>query len=138
MEKKNLEIIKIFQAYNFSNYKFDPSVIRGLEYYTGPIFEVNLNFEVKNLKGQAIQFGSIGGGGRYDNLVNNFGNLDCPATGISIGLDRLVFALMQKKDFKIKAKRPVIICTFDKNNTKKYMRDWVQISSRWHPDANGE
>jgi len=115
------EIIKIFQAYNFKNYKFDPSVIRGLEYYTGPIFEVNLNFEVKNLKGQVIQFGSIGGGGRYDNLVNNFGNLDCPATGISIGLDRLVFALMQKKDFKIKSTRPVIICVFDKSRIKEYI-----------------
>jgi len=115
------EIIEIFQAYNFKNYKFDPSVIRGLEYYTGPIFEVNLNFEVKNLKGQAIQFGSIGGGGRYDNLVNNFGNFDCPATGISIGLDRLVFALMQKKDFKIKATRPVIICVFDKSKIKEYI-----------------
>jgi len=116
-----LEIIKIFQAYNFKNYKFDPSVIRGLEYYTGPIFEVNLNFEVKNSKGQAVQFGSIGGGGRYDNLVSNFGNLDCPATGISIGLDRLVFALMQKKDFKIKSTRPVILCTFDKNKIKEYV-----------------
>ena len=89
--KDILEIIKIFKAYNFTNYIFDPSVIRGLEYYTGPIFEVNLNFEVKNLKGKVIQFGSIGGGGRYDNLVSNFGNLDCPATGISIGLDRLVY-----------------------------------------------
>ncbi|RPG05357.1 MAG: histidine--tRNA ligase, partial [Pelagibacteraceae bacterium TMED247] len=116
-----LEIIKIFQAYNFKNYKFDPSVIRGLEYYTGPIFEVNLNFEVKNSKGQIIQFGSIGGGGRYDNLVSNFGNLDCPATGISIGLDRLVFALMQKKDFKIKSTRPVIICVFDKDKIKEYI-----------------
>ena len=116
-----LEIIKIFQAYNFKNYKFDPSVIRGLEYYTGPIFEVNLNFEVKNSKGQTIQFGSIGGGGRYDNLVSNFGNLDCPATGISIGLDRLVFALMQKKDFKIKSTRPVIICVFDKGKIKEYV-----------------
>jgi len=116
-----LEIIKIFQAYNFKNYKFDPSVIRGLEYYTGPIFEVNLNFEVKNSKGQAIQFGSIGGGGRYDNLVSNFGNFDCPATGISIGLDRLVFALMQKKDFKIKSTRPVIICVFDKDKIKEYV-----------------
>ena len=115
------EIIKIFQAYNFNNYQFDPSVIRGLEYYTGPIFEVNLNFEVKNLKGKTIQFGSIGGGGRYDNLVNNFGNLDCPATGISIGLDRFVFALMQKKDFKIKSTRPVIICVFDKNRIKEYI-----------------
>jgi len=116
-----LEIINIFKAYNFKNYQFDPSIIRGLEYYTGPIFEVNLNFEVKNLKGQAIQFGSIGGGGRYDNLVSNFGNLDYPATGISIGLDRLVFALMQKKDFKLKAARPIVICIFDKNNTKQYV-----------------
>jgi histidyl-tRNA synthetase len=81
-----------------------------LEYYTGPIFEVNLNFEVKNSKGQAIQFGSIGGGGRYDNLVSNFGNLDCPATGISIGPDRLVLALMQKKDFKIKLHDQYYMC----------------------------
>ena len=116
-----LQIIKIFEAYNFKNYKFDPSVIRGLEYYTGPIFEVNLNFQVKNLKGQTIQFGSIGGGGRYDNLVSNFGNLDCPATGISIGLDRLVFALMQKKNFQIKSTRPVIICIFDKDKIKEYV-----------------
>jgi histidyl-tRNA synthetase len=115
------EIIKIFKAYNFKNYKFDPSVIRGLEYYTGPIFEVNLNFEVKNSKGKAIQFGSIGGGGRYDNLVNNFGNFDCSATGISIGLDRFIFALMQKKDFKIKSTRPVIICVFEKNRIKEYI-----------------
>jgi len=119
--KDILEIIKIFQDYNFKNYKFDPSVIRGLEYYTGPIFEVNLNFEVKNLKGQVIQFGSIGGGGRYDDLVSNFGNIDCPATGISIGLDRLVFALMQKKDFKIKCTKPVIICVFDKSRIKEYI-----------------
>ena len=116
-----LEIIKIFEAYNFKNYKFDPSVIRGLEYYTGAIFEVNLNFEVKNSKGQTIQFGSIGGGGRYDNLVSNFGNLDYPATGISIGLDRLVFALMQKNDFKLKAIKPIVICVFDKNNAKQYV-----------------
>ena len=116
-----LEIINIFNAYNFKNYKFDPSIIRGLEYYTGPIFEVNLKFDVKNLKGQNIQFGSIGGGGRYDNLVSNFGNLDYPATGISIGLDRLVFALMQKKDFKFKSTRPIVICVFDKNNTKQYV-----------------
>ena len=133
-----LEIIKIFQDYNFKNYKFDPFVIRGLEYYTGPIFEVNLNFEVKNSKGQAIQFGSIGGGGRYDNLVSNFGNFDCPATGISIGLDRLVFALMQKKDFKIKSARTVIICVFDKSRMKEYIEilnklRMLNISSEIYP-----
>ena len=124
-----LKILKIFEAYNFKNYKFDPSVIRGLEYYTGPIFEVNLNFQVKNSKGQTIQFGSIGGGGRYDNLVSNFGNLDCPATGISIGLDRLVFALMQKKDFKIKSTRPVIICVFDKDKIKEYINILSKLRS---------
>jgi len=127
--KDILEILKIFEAYNFKNYKFDPSVIRGLEYYTGPIFEVNLNFQVKNSKGQTIQFGSIGGGGRYDNLVSNFGNLDCPATGISIGLDRLVFALMQKKDFKIKSTRPVIICVFDKDKIKEYINILSKLRS---------
>jgi histidyl-tRNA synthetase len=115
------EIVKIFEAYNFTNYQYDPSVIRGLEYYTGPIFEVNLNFEVKNFKGKTIQFGSIGGGGRYDNLVSNFGNLDCPATGISIGIDRLVYALMQKKEFNIKSNRPVVICIFNKENNKEYI-----------------
>ena len=133
-----LEIIKIFEAYNFTNYQYDPSVIRGLEYYTGPIFEVNLNFEVKNSKGKKIQFGSIGGGGRYDNLVNNFGSLDCPATGISIGIDRLVYALMQKKEFNIKSNKPVVICVFSKANIKNYvgilknLRD-ANISSEIYP-----
>jgi histidyl-tRNA synthetase len=120
--KDILEIIKIFKTYNFTNFKFDPSVIRGLEYYTGPIFEVNLNFDVKNSKGQIIQFGSIGGGGRYDNLVRNFGNLDFPATGISIGIDRLVYALMQKKEFNIKSNKPIVICVFDKNSIAEYIK----------------
>ena len=116
-----LEIFKIFKDYGFTNFEFDPSIIRGLEYYTGPIFEVNLKFDVKNNKGQVVQFGSIGGGGRYDNLVNNFGNFDAPATGISIGLDRLVYALMQKKEFKVKQSKPVVICVFDKNLMKEYI-----------------
>jgi histidyl-tRNA synthetase len=117
-----LEILKLFKDYNFNNFEFDSSIIRGLEYYTGPIFEVNLKFDVKNNKGQVIQFGSIGGGGRYDNLVNNFGNYEAPATGISIGLDRLVYALMQKKEFKIKQSKPVIICIFDKDAMKEYIK----------------
>jgi histidyl-tRNA synthetase len=116
-----IEILKIFNDYKFSNFEFDPSVIRGLEYYTGAIFEVNLKFDVRNNKGKVIQFGSIGGGGRYDNLVNNFGNYDAPATGISIGLDRLVYALMQKKEFKVKQSKPVVICIFDKSSMKDYI-----------------
>ena len=133
--------MKTFNDYTFTNYEFDPSVIRGLEYYTGPIFEVNLKFDVKNNKGQVIQFGSIGGGGRYDNLVNNFGNFEAPATGISIGLDRLVYALMQKKEFKIKQVKPVVICVFDKNLLKDYvklqtiLRD-AGISTEIYPGEN--
>ena len=115
------EVLKIFKDYNFDNFEFDPSIIRGLEYYTGTIFEVNLKFDVTNNKGQVIQFGSIGGGGRYDDLVNNFGKYDASATGISIGLDRLVYALMQKKEFKVKQSKPVVICVFDKNSMKEYV-----------------
>ncbi|WP_075533871.1 histidine--tRNA ligase [Candidatus Pelagibacter communis] len=117
-----IEIFKIFKDYNFNNFEFDPSIIRGLEYYTGAIFEVNLKFDITNKKGQVIQFGSIGGGGRYDNLVNNFGNFDAAATGISIGLDRLVYALMQKKKFKIKQSKPIVICVFEKNSFKEYIK----------------
>tara|TARA_B100001123_G_scaffold252147_1_gene281303 strand:- start:2129 stop:3493 length:1365 start_codon:yes stop_codon:yes gene_type:complete len=116
-----IEMLKIFKDYNFNNFEFDPTIIRGLEYYTGVIFEVNLKFDVKNSKGQVIQFGSIGGGGRYDDLVNNFGNYDAPATGISIGLDRLVYALMQKREFKIKQSKPVVICVFDKGLMREYI-----------------
>ena len=81
---------------------------------------------MKNDKGKVIQFGSIGGGGRYDNLVNNFGNYDAPATGISIGLDRLVYALMQKKEFKVKQSKPVVICVFD----KKAMKEYIKLQTR--------
>jgi len=125
------EILKIFNDYNFSNFEVDPSVIRGLEYYTGPIFEVNLKFEVKNNKGQVVQFGSIGGGGRYDNLVSNFGNYDAPATGISIGLDRLVYALMQKKEFKVKQTKPVVICILERS----LMREYISLQSFLRTDG---
>jgi histidyl-tRNA synthetase len=136
-----LEVFKIFKDYNFDNFEFDASIIRGLEYYTGPIFEVNLKFDIKNDKGKIIQFGSIGGGGRYDNLVSNFGNYEAPATGISIGLDRLVYALMQKKEFKVKQSKPVVICVFDKNLMNEYiklqttLRD-AGISTEIYPGEN--
>ena len=83
--KEISELNENFESFGLKNIKFDPTIIRGLEYYTGPIFEANLNFKIKNSKQQIIEFGAVGGGGRYDSLVNNFGNYDCPATGISIG-----------------------------------------------------
>ncbi|WP_306026127.1 histidine--tRNA ligase [Oceaniradius stylonematis] len=72
---------------------FDPSVVRGLEYYTGPVYEAELLFDVVNEKGETVQFGSVGGGGRYDGLVKRFTGQDVPATGFSIGVSRLMTAL---------------------------------------------
>ena len=80
------QMINIFDSFKFKNFKIDPTVVRGLEYYTGPIFEAELTFKVQNEKGVDIEFGSIGGGGRYDDLVKRFKNQDCPSTGISLVL----------------------------------------------------
>jgi len=71
----------------------DPSVVRGLEYYTGPVYEAELLFDVTNEKGEVVRFGSVGGGGRYDGLVKRFTGQDVPATGFSIGVSRLMTAL---------------------------------------------
>ncbi len=72
---------------------FDSSVVRGLEYYTGPVFEAELQFAVTNEKGEKVVFGSVGGGGRYDGLVSRFMGQPVPATGFSIGVSRLMTAL---------------------------------------------
>ena len=71
----------------------DPSVVRGLEYYTGPVYEAELLFDVTNEKGEKVVFGSVGGGGRYDGLVSRFMGQPVPATGFSIGVSRLMTAL---------------------------------------------
>lgn len=73
--------------------RIDPSVVRGLEYYTGPVFEAELTFEVQGEDGKPIRFGSVGGGGRYDGLVARFRGEPVPATGFSIGVSRLYAAL---------------------------------------------
>jgi len=116
------QMVKKFDFFKFTNFKIDPTVVRGLEYYTGPIFEAELTFKVKNEKGVEIEFGSIGGGGRYDDLVKRFKNQDCPATGISIGLDRLLYALNQKNIFNFNQKNPVLICTLDERYMDYYFK----------------
>lgn len=73
--------------------RIDPSVVRGLEYYTGPVFEAELLAEIPNEEGQVVRFGSVGGGGRYDGLVSRFRGEPVPATGFSIGVSRLMTAL---------------------------------------------
>ena len=83
----------VMSGYNKDRIKIDPSVVRGLEYYTGPVYEAELLFDVTNEKGEVVQFGSVGGGGRYDGLVKRFVGRDVPATGFSIGVSRLMTAL---------------------------------------------
>ncbi len=80
-------------GYGADRIRIDPSVVRGLEYYTGPVFEAELTFEVKDEKGRPVRFGSVGGGGRYDDLVARFTGQKVPATGFSIGVSRLQAAL---------------------------------------------
>jgi histidyl-tRNA synthetase len=80
-------------GYGTRRIKIDPSVVRGLEYYTGPVFEAELQFAVTNEKGEKVVFGSVGGGGRYDGLVSRFMGQPVPATGFSIGVSRLMTAL---------------------------------------------
>ena len=104
--------------------QFDPSIVRGLEYYTGTVFEAETAteslFKTDLDKGyKNIKIGSIGGGGRYDKLVSRFLNDDYPATGISIGLDRLLLLLKDKNKEAIN-NNPVVICVFDNKNISKY------------------
>ena len=96
------------QNYKELPFEFDPTVVRGLEYYTGLVFEVELTAKILNDKGKEVIFGSVAGGGRYDKLIARFGKEDVPATGISIGVDRLVYAIEQFDKIS-SSKRPLII-----------------------------
>jgi histidyl-tRNA synthetase len=99
------------------------SMIRGLEYYTGPVYEVELLLETKNEKGVPARFGSVGGGGRYDGLVGRFRNDQVPATGFSIGVSRLMAALIHLGKIDAKAEPgPVVVTVFDKDRIADYQR----------------
>ena len=131
------EIFELTKLSEFSNrIIFSPSVVRGIEYYTGAIFEANLLFKVKNKKGEEVEFGSIGGGGRYDNLVSRFTKSIYPATGVSIGFDRLLYALLQIRpnllDYsgpEALLSSPVVICVFDKKKIPEYNRLLILLRS---------
>lgn len=112
------EMLALFNAAGYAErVKIDPSVVRGLEYYTGPVFEVELLFDVVNEDGQKVVFGSVGGGGRYDGLVSRFRDEPVPATGFSIGVSRLMTALknLGKLDLSIGI-GPVVVLVMDKDS----------------------
>ena len=92
-ELKQIAALVAAAGYDDGRIKIDPSVVRGLEYYTGPVYEAELLFEVPNDKGEIVRFGSVAGGGRYDGLVSRFRGEPVPATGFSIGVSRLTSAL---------------------------------------------
>ncbi|MEI6440601.1 MAG: histidine--tRNA ligase [Alphaproteobacteria bacterium] len=100
---------------------FDPSVVRGLEYYTGPVFEAELLLQTRDEKGQTVRFGSVGGGGRYDDLVARFTGAPVPATGFSFGVSRLASALRAAgQDLGAEARGPVVIIAFSPDDMAKY------------------
>ncbi len=104
-------------GYGPDRIRIDPSVVRGLEYYTGPVYECELLFDVTNEKGETVQFGSVAGGGRYDGLVERFTGQTVPATGFSIGVSRLMTALknLGKLDTH-SVPAPVVVCVMDRDS----------------------
>ncbi len=123
-----VDVVKSESALDDGNVKedrirIDPSIVRGLEYYTGPIYEAELAFEVKGDDGKPVRFGSVAGGGRYDGLVARFRGEAVPATGFSIGVSRLMAALQHlgKLDAKTAA-GPVVVTVFDQERIADYQR----------------
>lgn len=108
------------QGYGPDRIDIDPSVVRGLGYYTGPVYEAELTFEILDEKGRKRQFGSVAGGGRYDDLVKRFTGQEVPATGVSIGVDRLLAALREKGRLATKAKGPVVVTVMDRDRLGDY------------------
>lgn len=101
-------------GYDSKRIRIDPSVVRGLEYYTGPVYEAELLFDVTNEKGEKVQFGSVGGGGRYDGLIKRFTGRDVPATGFSIGVSRLMTALKNLGKLDVSSvPAPVLVTVMD-------------------------
>jgi histidyl-tRNA synthetase len=108
------------QGYGPDRIVIDPSVVRGLGYYTGPVYEAELTFEITDEKGRPRQFGSVAGGGRYDDLVKRFTGQEVPATGVSIGVDRLLAALRAKGRISGTAQGPVVVTVMDRERMADY------------------
>ncbi len=107
-------------GYDATRIEIDPSVVRGLGYYTGPVFEAELTFEILDEKGRKRQFGSVSGGGRYDDLVKRFTGQSVPATGVSIGVDRLLAALREKGRIGRTEVGPVVVTVMDRDRMADY------------------
>ncbi|MCW6510537.1 histidine--tRNA ligase [Lichenifustis flavocetrariae] len=110
-------------CYDDGRIRIDPSVVRGLEYYTGPVFEAELTFSITGDDGKAVRFGSVGGGGRYDGLVARFRGETVPATGFSIGISRLQAALQAVGSpivTSVVPPGPVVVLVLDRDHLAHY------------------
>jgi histidyl-tRNA synthetase len=126
-ELEDIERLTAGAGYNDGRIVIDPSIVRGLEYYTGPVYEVELTFPPDN-DGKPVRFGSVASGGRYDGLVARFRGEPVPATGISIGVSRLLAALMHLGKVSDKADPgPVVVTVFDQQNMAGYQRFVAQL-----------
>ncbi len=120
-ELEEIERLVVSSGYGPDRVRIDPSVVRGLEYYTGPVFEAELLFETVNEKGEPARFGSVGGGGRYDGLVGRFRAEPVPATGFSIGVSRLMAALANLGKLSTEDEvGPVVVTVFDRDRIADY------------------
>jgi len=109
-------------GFDADRFVIDPSVVRGLEYYTGPVFEAELTFDVKDEAGNVVRFGSVGGGGRYDDLVARFTGQQVPATGVSLGVSRLSAALaLTREAGATDASGPVVVLAMEPDRMAAYM-----------------
>jgi histidyl-tRNA synthetase len=125
-----MDIARLAKAsgYDESQILIDRSVVRGLEYYTGPVYEVELTLETKDEKGRPVRFGSVGGGGRYDGLVSRFRGEPVPATGFSIGVSRLQAALTMLGKLDTRADLgPVVVTVFDRDRVADYQKMVAQL-----------
>ena len=112
---------------------FEPSIVRGLAYYTGPVFEAELTFEAESEDRQR-RFGSVLGGGRYDDLVERFTGTRIPATGASVGIDRLLAALEDDERLGSRAARgPVVVTVFDRERMGDYQRMATELRTAGIP-----
>jgi histidyl-tRNA synthetase len=124
-----VEIHELLDAAGFGSDRigFEPSIVRGLEYYTGPVFEAELTFQVPDRKGRMRNYGSVASGGRYDGLVERFIGQKVPATGGSIGVDRLLAALQAKGRVSREWVGPVVVTVMSKRRKPLYQKMVAQL-----------
>ncbi len=133
-ELKGIAEVISASGYGTKRILIDPSVVRGLEYYTGPVYEAELLFDVTNEKGQKVQFGSVGGGGRYDGLVSRFMGQPVPATGFSIGVSRLMTALKNLDKLSGEAASgPILVTIMDRDRIGDYAKMAQELRTALNP-----